>query len=54
MTACLTQAAEDARLDAVQPAVDKLHDEPKGSPTVAQEAEIIISGIEPSDPVVWR
>ena len=50
----LSQAAEDARLDIAEPALDKLHDAHAGSAKVAQEAEIIISGTEPSDPVVWR
>jgi len=47
------QAAEDARLDVVEPMLDKLHDAPTGSPSVAQEAEIILSGADPEDPVLW-
>ncbi len=41
-------------MDIAEPALDKMHGEHAGSAKVEQEAEIIISGTEPSDPVVWR
>jgi len=47
------QAAQDARLEVAEPMLEKLHDAPTGSAVTDQAAEIILSGTNADDPVLW-
>jgi len=47
------QADEDARLDIVEPMLSSLHAAPTGSAEKQQASEIILSGTDPEDPVLW-
>jgi len=47
------QAAEDARLDQAEGVEEELTEAPSSAPVVAQGAEVIISDVDPENPVLW-